>query len=125
MASSTGRYTAMVFNFGEILRSPSLLFDLGVQDLQYPYIRDHVRGILQKDFVLLESYVPSTLQKLPLPLCALCAKGAGLGGSQSFWRILVLNEVLSTVSWFASVLLSFCASRFLQAAPSNDERLKN
>lgn len=44
-------------------------------DLQYPYIRDHVRGILQKDFVLLESYVPSTLQKLPLPLCALCAKG--------------------------------------------------
>ncbi len=54
-----------------------------LKDLQYPYIRDHIRGILQNDFILLESYVPSTLQKLPLPLCALCAKGAHVS---SKWR---------------------------------------
>lgn len=54
-----------------------------LKDLQYPYIRDHIRGILQNDFILLESYTPSTLQKLPLPLCALCAKGAHV---TSKWR---------------------------------------
>ncbi|CAK9096100.1 Gramicidin S biosynthesis protein GrsT [Durusdinium trenchii] len=45
-------------------------------DLQHSYVRDHVRGILQNDFTLLENYIPSTLEQLPVPLCALCAKGA-------------------------------------------------
>ncbi|CAK9014056.1 unnamed protein product [Durusdinium trenchii] len=44
-------------------------------DLQHSYVRDHVRGILQNDFTLLENYIPSTLEQLPVPLCALCAKG--------------------------------------------------
>ncbi|CAJ1431531.1 unnamed protein product [Effrenium voratum] len=46
-------------------------------DLQSPYIRAHVRNILQGDFQLLETYGPSSLEKLPLPLCGLCAKGDG------------------------------------------------
>mmetsp|Transcript_6771 Transcript_6771/g.15678 ORF Transcript_6771/g.15678 Transcript_6771/m.15678 type:complete len:311 (+) Transcript_6771:16-948(+) len=44
-------------------------------DLQSDYIRGFVRPILQGDFALLETYKPSSLQPLPVPLCALCAKG--------------------------------------------------
>ncbi|CAE7258348.1 grsT [Symbiodinium sp. CCMP2592] len=44
-------------------------------DLQESYIRDFIRPVLQGDFSLLETYVPSSLEKLPVPLCALCAIG--------------------------------------------------
>jgi len=44
-------------------------------DLQEDYVREFVIGVLQADFGLLEAYKPSSLQALPVPLCALCAKG--------------------------------------------------
>ncbi|CAE7198022.1 grsT [Symbiodinium natans] len=44
-------------------------------DLQEDYIRGFIRPVLQGDFSLLESYVPSSLDKLSVPVCALCAKG--------------------------------------------------
>ncbi|CAE6925478.1 unnamed protein product, partial [Symbiodinium sp. KB8] len=39
------------------------------------YIRGFIRPVLQGDFSLLETYVPSSLEKLSVPLCALCAIG--------------------------------------------------
>lgn len=44
-------------------------------DLQESYIRGFIRPVLQGDFSLLETYVPSSLEKLSVPLCALCAIG--------------------------------------------------
>ncbi|CAK0789814.1 unnamed protein product [Prorocentrum cordatum] len=44
-------------------------------DLASPLIKGMVRKLLQADFGLLESYVPSSLEPLEVPLCALCAEG--------------------------------------------------
>lgn len=79
-------------------------------DLRESYIQDMVLPILQADFSLLESYEPSGLEPLPMPLCACCAKGdsrcrpaqltawsevAGAEGFQERW----FENVMKPESW--------------------------
>lgn len=44
-------------------------------DLKEAYVKSFVEGLLRADFGLLESYEPSTLEPLKMPLCGLCARG--------------------------------------------------
>lgn len=75
-------------------------------DLKEPYVREFVGRTLQADFRLLESYHPSILEPLAVPLCALCAVGDARCQPEqlSAWQQ-VAGPAGFRERWFEGVLL--------------------
>jgi len=72
-------------------------------DLSTDYIKNMVQAQLVSDFRLLETYQPSTLRPLRVPLTALCAKGDGrvLPRQLSAWKKVAGRSF--TERWFENV----------------------
>mmetsp|Transcript_25420 Transcript_25420/g.71360 ORF Transcript_25420/g.71360 Transcript_25420/m.71360 type:complete len:310 (-) Transcript_25420:103-1032(-) len=76
-------------------------------DLQVAHVREFVRRVIQADFQLLEAYEPSSLEPLPMPLCALSARGDARCPPQQLtaWGRVAGSEAFGE-RWFEDVLLS-------------------